>query len=100
MFVTENEMDRGSAIPLHTHPVEEAWVVTEGELILTVGDETLRVRAGEVARVPPDVPHAVINDGPATAKALTAAPWDRATFFTAATTYLEGTPPGEPDAAS
>jgi quercetin dioxygenase-like cupin family protein len=95
MFVTENEMEHGSAIPLHTHPVEEAWVVTEGELLLTVGNETLRVGAGQVARVPPGVPHAVRNDG-AKARALTAAPWERATFFSAATTYLEGTPPGEP----
>jgi quercetin dioxygenase-like cupin family protein len=98
MFVTENEMDHGSDIPLHTHPVEEAWVVTQGELLLTVGDETLRVGSGQVARVPPGVPHAVVNEGAETARALTAAPWERATFFTAATTYLEGTPPGEPDA--
>ena len=54
-FVTENEMDHGSAIPLHTHPVEEGWVVLEGELQVQIGDEWVIVRAGSagpVARIP------------------------------------------------
>jgi quercetin dioxygenase-like cupin family protein len=90
LFVTENEMDPGSSIPLHTHTVEEAWVVTAGELTLRLGDELLVVPAGHVARVPPNVPHAVVNAGPNTARAVTAAPWARATFYTEATIYLEG----------
>ena len=92
VFVTENEMATGSAIPRHTHPVEEAWVVTEGELVVEVGDEIVVASAGSVVRVAPDVPHAVRNEGAATARAITAAPWDRATFFAHATTYLEGLP--------
>src|SRR3954451_25480871 len=70
-FVAETEMDAGSSIPLHTHPVEEAWVVTDGELIVRVGDETVVVPAGSVVRVPPQVPHAVVNEGPSVARALT-----------------------------
>jgi quercetin dioxygenase-like cupin family protein len=93
VFVAETEMDAGSSIPLHTHPIEEAWVVTEGELVVRLGDENVIVPSGSVVRVPPDVPHAVRNDGPSTARALTAAPWNRATFHTDATTYLEGVPP-------
>ena len=88
LFVTENEMDHGSEIPLHTHPVEEAWVMIEGELVLHLGDETVVVPAGSVARVPPGVPHAVKNEAEGLARAITAAPWNRATFFTEGTTYL------------
>ena len=88
IFVTENEMDQGSEIPLHTHPVEEAWVMLEGELVLRLGDETVVVPAGSVARVPPGVPHAVKNENEATARAITAAPWNRETFYAEATTYL------------
>jgi len=90
LFVTENEMDAGSSIPLHTHSVEEAWVVTAGELTVRIGDEQLVVPSGHVVRVPPNVPHAVENKGTATARAITTAPWDRATFYADATTYLEG----------
>jgi quercetin dioxygenase-like cupin family protein len=93
LFVAESEMEAGASIPLHTHPVEEAWVVTEGQLVLRLGDQTVVVPAGNVARVPPEVPHAVQNQGSAVARALTAAPWDRASFHSAATTYLEGVPP-------
>ena len=89
VFVAENEMDHGSEIPLHTHPVEEAWVMLEGELVLRVGDETVTVAAGSVARVPPGVPHAVKNEGEATARAITAAPWNRDTFYAEATTYID-----------
>jgi len=93
LFVAETEMDHGSSIPLHTHPIEEAWVVTEGELVVQVGEDTLVVPAGSVVRVPPEVPHAVRNEGSAVARALTAAPFDRASFYSAGTTYLEGVPP-------
>lgn len=93
LFITDTEMDVGSSIPLHTHAVEEAWVVTEGQLAILLGNETVVVASGHVVRVPPNVPHAVRNDGPATARALTAAPWARDTFYATATTYLEGHPP-------
>ncbi len=92
LFIVETELDTGSSIPLHIHPVEEAWVVTAGELVVRLGEERLVVPAGSVARVPPNVPHSVVNEGTQTARALTAAPWSRATFYSAATTYLEGVP--------
>jgi len=92
MFISETEMAPNTGLPLHTHPVEEAWVVTEGSLVVRVGNETVAAGPGSVVRVPPGVPHAVRNEGPAVARALTAAPWERATFFSKATTYLEGLP--------
>ena len=94
MFVTDAEMDVGSSIPLHTHTVEEAWVIMAGALTVRIGEETVVVPEGNVVRVPPNVPHAVVNAGTDTARAFTASPHDRATFFRDATTYLEGERPG------
>ena len=79
-------------MPLHTHPVEEAWVITEGSLTVQVGDETVNVEANSVVRIPPGVPHAVQNHGPEQARAIAGAPWSRQTFFSEGTTYLSGEP--------
>lgn len=37
----------GTSIDKHTHPTENVGVITEGELILTVGDEERRYGKGE-----------------------------------------------------
>jgi quercetin dioxygenase-like cupin family protein len=92
LFLSEMLMQPGAAIPLHTHPVEEAFVVTEGSLSFVLGDQTLTTVAEAVVRIPPEVPHAVSNTSQAAARAYAAAAWPRATWFTRATTYLEGTP--------
>jgi quercetin dioxygenase-like cupin family protein len=91
-YVAELLMEAGASNPLHTHPIEEAFVVAEGALVLRVADETVVAEAESTVRIPPNVPHAVRNAGPGPARALAAAAWNRATFFTEATTYLEGEP--------
>jgi quercetin dioxygenase-like cupin family protein len=45
--------------PRHAHEEEQVFVVLEGELEITLGDEVRRVRAGEAALIPPWVPHTV-----------------------------------------
>ena len=92
LFLSEMLMQPGAAIPLHTHPVEEAFVVTDGRLSFILGDQTVSAAAESVQRIPPEVPHAVRNDSQAPARAYAAAAWPRSTWFTQATTYLEGTP--------
>lgn len=92
-YVSEFEMDHGASVPLHTHPIEEAVVVTEGVLMVQLGDETVAARAGSVVRIPPGVPHAIRNQAPESAHGLNGAAWNQADFFRDATTYLEGTPP-------
>jgi quercetin dioxygenase-like cupin family protein len=92
LFLSEMLMQPGAAIPLHTHPTEEAFVVTEGELSFALGSQTLSAQAEAVVRIPPNVPHGVRNVSAAPARAYAAAAWPRATWFTQATTYLEGTP--------
>jgi|RhiMetdeSRZDD1v2_1073273.scaffolds.fasta_scaffold2482139_2 quercetin dioxygenase-like cupin family protein len=92
-FVSEFEMDEGASVPLHTHPIEEAVVVTEGMVTIQLGDETVTATAGSVVRIPPGVPHALRNQAPDSARGLGAAAWNHADFFRGATTYLEGIPP-------
>ena len=75
-------MEEGASVPLHTHPIEEAWLVTNGALTVRIGDETVVASSESVVRIPPGVPPAVRNDERAEARALFGAPWNRATFFT------------------
>ncbi len=90
LFVEEVTFREGAAIPLHHHTVVEAWVVLDGSLTVRLGDETLTVEAGHTVTVPPGTPHGVLNGRAVVARALAVAPWDHATFFREATTYLEG----------
>ena len=89
-FLSELLLDTGASIPLHTHPTEEALLVNEGSLTVRVGDRTVIAEAESVVRIPPGVPHAVRNDGRQSVRAYGAAAWNRATWFTQATHYLEG----------
>jgi quercetin dioxygenase-like cupin family protein len=92
LFVGEATFEPGSAIPLHQHVVIEAFAVLEGTLTFRLGDQTLVVEAEQTVTIPSGVPHAIVNNGSALARAVAAAPWDHATFFRDATRYLEGIP--------
>ena len=91
-FVAEILFEHDAAIPLHTHPAEEAFVVTEGTLTMQVGEQIVEASAESTVVIPAGVPHAVRNARPEAARALAAAGWNRATWFKEATTYLEGLP--------
>ncbi len=51
----------------HSHPNEQVVYILEGTVDFHVGDETLRIEAGGLAVVPPDVVHwvEVVGDRPA-----------------------------------
>jgi unsaturated pyranuronate lyase len=51
------EIDAGVSFPEHQHPHEQIVNVLEGELEIVSGNETHRLRPGEVLVIPPDVPH-------------------------------------------
>ena len=53
----------GTAIPLHTHNVEETVLVVSGEASVTIGEERLEVSAGWATWVRAGVPHAFANRG-------------------------------------
>ena len=47
----------GAVVPEHAHPHEQVIVVKEGEMELTVGDETHRLVPGRVLTIPPNSTH-------------------------------------------
>jgi len=47
--------DRG--FPSHNHPEEQFGLVLEGEMELTIGEETRLLHKGDLYVIPPDVPH-------------------------------------------
>jgi quercetin dioxygenase-like cupin family protein len=49
----------GADIHEHAHPNDEVWNVIEGELEMTVNDETRRVGPGCAVVVPPNARHSV-----------------------------------------
>lgn len=50
-------MKAGSIFELHAHPQEQIMVVIEGYCDEVIGDKMYRVKAGDVIRLPPHVPH-------------------------------------------
>ena len=43
--------------PLHKHSNEQVGIVLEGEVTLTIGDETRKLKPGDAFIAPPNVPH-------------------------------------------
>lgn len=60
------EMDDGAVVPLHDHPHEQGGILIQGQIELTIGDETRLCQAGSLFIIPPNTPHkAVAVGGPA-----------------------------------
>ncbi len=53
----------GSGPKLHKHPYEEVFVVQEGTVTFTAGDDVIEARGGQVVVVPAGVPHKFVNSG-------------------------------------
>ncbi|HEX3931822.1 MAG TPA: cupin domain-containing protein [Nocardioides sp.] len=53
----------GTAIPLHTHNVEETVLVLRGEATAVLGDQSVDLTAGEATWVAAGVPHRFVNRG-------------------------------------
>jgi mannose-6-phosphate isomerase-like protein (cupin superfamily) len=53
----------GSGPKLHAHPYEEVFVVQEGELTFTVGDDIVEATSEQILVVPAGVPHKFVNTG-------------------------------------
>jgi mannose-6-phosphate isomerase-like protein (cupin superfamily) len=60
-FLSETPPGRGPE--LHKHPYEEVFVVQEGDLTFTVGDDTIEATGGQILVVPAGVPHRFFNSG-------------------------------------
>jgi quercetin dioxygenase-like cupin family protein len=53
------EIDAGALLHAHSHPNEEVWHIIDGEVDLTLGQETRCVRAGYAVVIPAGTTHAV-----------------------------------------
>lgn len=50
-----------STLLTHSHPHEQTGIVIEGELTLTIGDETRLCQKGDAFTIPGNVEHSVVN---------------------------------------
>ena len=64
------EVAPGDRLATHTDSEEEVLYVVSGEAEATVGDETGRIRAGDLAVIPALVPHGLVNVGDETVKVV------------------------------
>ena len=60
----------GGKSTIHTHTVEEAMCIVEGELEAALGDEFITVRAGQTVLAPAGVAHGLANRGNSTARVV------------------------------
>jgi mannose-6-phosphate isomerase-like protein (cupin superfamily) len=65
------ETGPGFGPPLHTHTVEEIFVLLEGEVAFTVGGEVLDMKGPALVRVPPGTVHNVTTLGTGRNKLIT-----------------------------
>jgi quercetin dioxygenase-like cupin family protein len=56
-------MEPGGGMPRHTNTVEHQQYVLRGEAQIVLGEETHRVRAGDVVHIPAGVPHSYRAEG-------------------------------------
>jgi quercetin dioxygenase-like cupin family protein len=57
------ELDEGSVVPAHSHPHEQAGMVLEGMLELTIDGQPRTLRAGEAYIIPGNATHAARSVG-------------------------------------
>ena len=70
LTVADLTLSPDSKVPTHIHPTEEAMVILEGELDAILGDEVIKVTAGQTVLAPPQVRHGFINSSGAPARLM------------------------------
>lgn len=60
-FLSHNQPNTGPK--LHKHPYEETFIVQEGDVLFTMGDEEIEAGPGDIVIVPPDTPHKFLSRG-------------------------------------
>jgi mannose-6-phosphate isomerase-like protein (cupin superfamily) len=59
-----DESEPGQGPRLHRHAYDETWVIQEGNIRFQVGEDSFAAGPGDVAIIPPGVPHKFTNAGP------------------------------------
>jgi quercetin dioxygenase-like cupin family protein len=85
-------LEPGAGAPLHVHAdVDEVFIVLEGSIEFTLGEERVTVGPEHTVAIPAGVKHAFRALGPEPARMFTFMPRNRA--IAEATTYFEGAAP-------
>jgi len=70
-FIWETQSPPGSMVPPHIHHTEDEFIyLVEGELKVTIGEETHLAHPGDLVKMPRNVPHAILSTGSIAAKSL------------------------------
>jgi mannose-6-phosphate isomerase-like protein (cupin superfamily) len=60
-FLSHNKP--GTGPDLHRHPYEEVFIVQEGDVLFTLGEEEIEAGPGDLIVVPPNTPHKFFSRG-------------------------------------
>ena len=60
----------GDGPRLHRHPYDETFLITEGRVLVRVGDEEIEGGPGDIVVGPPGIPHGFTNLGPGEARLI------------------------------
>jgi mannose-6-phosphate isomerase-like protein (cupin superfamily) len=60
-FLSAHRPDTGPS--LHRHEYEEIFIVQEGDVLFTLGDETIEAGPGDIVVVPAGTPHKFVSRG-------------------------------------
>jgi quercetin dioxygenase-like cupin family protein len=70
-FIWETQSPPGAIVPPHIHRVEDELIyVVEGQLEVSVGQQTFVLEPGDLVKMPKNVSHAVRSTGTGVAKTL------------------------------
>ena len=58
-FLSHNSPGTGPR--LHRHPYEETFIVQDGEVLFTVGEDTIEAGPGDIVVVPAGTPHKFVS---------------------------------------
>ncbi|MEI8108806.1 MAG: cupin domain-containing protein [Verrucomicrobiota bacterium] len=98
----------GEGPPLHVHPYDEVFTITEGRARFTVGDKIIDAEVGDVVLGPANIPHGYQNLGPGRLDSLDihlspewiqfnlAKSWDPSSVLISAASKLDPTPKSSP----
>jgi quercetin dioxygenase-like cupin family protein len=71
-FILHCDVPAGGGPPPHIHNNEsESYYVDEGDLVFTLGDQTIHAKAGDLVHIPKGTVHTFTNKGTQNAKMLT-----------------------------
>jgi quercetin dioxygenase-like cupin family protein len=57
MLMAEFRLDKGSRLPVHTHPHEQTGYLVSGHMTLRIGDEDADIRPGDSWNIPGNAEH-------------------------------------------